>query len=507
MSDSKTERENAELASLPNLAPEEGEVFRIIHKPAFSGPCTFAVKCLWVIIPFALTPLFWFVARIVSANPNSILDYLHCLFALFLITPLLLVLAYRWKNEFILQQSGITLPLIYFQGASRRLHQPWSNLTQVIFSRSQPALNSADQLVLSFQHPEEGRTTPVHIKLSEIDQLDLKKLVYAIVSNAPHAEIQPPLNEVALEFPTVSGIKHLNFQNFTGLWDEEFSTRYSPTLFVPLSPGEVLRGGAIKISELVACGGSAAIYAAKDREGKQIIVKEAVIPKNANAELKAKAIELFNREAMFLSKLDHPHIAKVFDHFVENDHHYEIIEFIDGLDLRRFVKERGPQPDDFVLSWAEQICEILVYLHSQNPPVIHRDLTPDNLVLRVDGQVVLIDFGAANAFVGIATGTMVGKQSYMPPEQLRGKAVPQSDTYSLGGTLYFLLTGKDPVPLEVSQIKAGSEATQDLNPILAKCTAHEVSARYQSSVELLEDIRSIRQQRLIEALGPHKNPS
>ncbi len=140
-----------------------------------------------------------------------------------------------------------------------------------------------------------------------------------------------------------------------------------------------------------------------------------------------------------------------------------------------------------------------MYLHSQNPPVIHRDLTPDNLVLRVDGQLVLIDFGAANAFVGTATGTMVGKQSYMPMEQLRGKSVPQSDIYSLGGTIYFLLTGRDPTPLEVSQVKSGTILPTSLNPLLAKCTAVEVADRFRSSEEFLTAIRKIREQRVVEA--------
>ena len=498
MNESNSQKDDA---ALPAVSTPDGGVYRIVHKSAYAGNCTFALKCLWVLLPFACFSLVIFLAQTNMSMANGFLNFAACALPLFFIGSFLSLLLCKWKKEFELSQWGIAFPLIYLGAASYSLRRPWSDLTKVVFARSNSELTSADQLVLSFESSG-AKATLIHIKLTDIDQLDLKKLIYAIANNAAHAEIQPPLNEVALEFPTVNGIKHLNFQNFTGLWDEEFSTRYSPTLFVPLSPGEELRGGAIKISELVACGGSAAIYAAKDRVGTQIIVKEAVIPKNANEELKAKAIELFNREAHFLSKLDHPHIAKVLDHFVENEHHYEIIEYIDGLDLRRFVKERGAQPDDFVLNWAEQICEILVYLHSQTPPVIHRDLTPDNLVLRLDGQVVLIDFGAANAFVGIATGTMVGKQSYMPPEQLRGKAVPQSDTYSLGGTLYFLLTGRDPVPLEVSQIKDGDKATKDLNPILAKCTAHEVSDRYQSSVELLEEIRRIRRERMIEELAP-----
>jgi serine/threonine protein kinase len=102
---------------------------------------------------------------------------------------------------------------------------------------------------------------------------------------------------------------------------------------------------------------------------------------------------------------------------------------------------------------------------------------------------------------------MVGKQSYMPPEQLRGKAVPQSDIYSFGGTLYFLLTGRDPTPLEVSQVEEDSNLSLNLNPLLAKCTAVEVAGRYNSAVELLHDIRKIRDQRRVEAVSlPAHNP-
>jgi len=82
--------------------------------------------------------------------------------------------------------------------------------------------------------------------------------------------------------------------------------------------------------------------------------------------------------------------------------------------------------------------------------VIHRDFTPDNLVLQNDGKLVAIDFGAANEFIGNATGTFVGKHAYIAPEQFRGKASPQSDLYAMGGTLYYLLTGEDPLALSVS---------------------------------------------------------
>ncbi len=499
-----SEDRSIKATSLSPVSPNKGGVYRIEHKPSFGKGSTLLLRMTWPLLIFAG----YYLAAVVHASyfPGTfflVAAAIGAMSALFLFIAYFALLSCLIKRDFILRQSGITVPILYYWAGKGRLSWSWSQLNRVVFSRSVPELTAADQVVLTFHNSQLQQEANIHIKLKEIEQLALKKLMYAIVTNAPTAVIEPPLEKVALEFPTVTGIKHLNFQSFTSLWDEEFSTRYAPTLFVPLIPDAQLRNGTITISELVACGGSAAIYAAKDSDGKQIIIKEAVIPNNASESLKTKAIELFNREALLLSKLDHPHIAKVYDHFVENEHHYEVIEYIDGLDLRRFVKERGPQPDDFVLNWAEQICEILVYLHTQDPPIIHRDLTPDNLVLRVDGQLVLIDFGAANAFVGTATGTMVGKQSYMPPEQLRGKAVPQSDIYSLGSTCYFLLTGKDPTPLEVSQVNKEKtpDASINLNPLLAKCTAVDVSDRYSSALEVLQEIRNIRQQRLIEAVS------
>ncbi|MDZ4836869.1 MAG: serine/threonine-protein kinase [Candidatus Melainabacteria bacterium] len=495
---------NSSTNVLPSVSSHESRVHRVALAPPFRMVSMVALQFLSLLVPFACYFVFLVFEQVRTGalTGSSINGAPIALGFVVFYTALLLC----WLNkDFVLSQSGIRLPFVYFWSAYGRLNRNWSELTHIIFSRSTDQLTTADQLVLTFQNGGDQTIVRVCVKLAQIDQLYLKKLMYAIVSNAPLAVIEPPLDKVALEFPTVSGIKHLNFHSFTSLWDEEFSTRYSPTLFVPLAPDDELKNGAIKISELVACGGSAAIYSAKDRDGTQVIVKEAVIPKNAHEDLRAKAIEMFDREAVLLSKLNHPNIAKVFDHFVENEHHYEVLEFIDGLDLRRFVKERGPQPEDFVLNWAEQICEILVYLHSEDPPIIHRDLTPDNLVLRVDAQLVLIDFGAANAFVGTATGTMVGKQSYMPPEQLRGKAVPQSDIYSLGATLYFLLTGQDPVPLAMSQVDKSINVSKTMNELLARCTATEVAGRHETAIHLLQEIRSIRSRLGMDAVTlPHK---
>jgi len=129
-------------------------------------------------------------------------------------------------------------------------------------------------------------------------------------------------------------------------------------------------------------------------------------------------------------------------------------------------------------------------LHSQNPPIIHRDVTPDNLVLDRTGSIKLIDFGAANEFIATATGTLVGKQSYISPEQFRGKAVPQSDIYALGCTLYYLATGVDPEAL--SQSTLTSEATAKmtaLSALISSCTAMEVEDRLSSMAAVSEQAR------------------
>lgn len=484
------------------ISPEEQDsVFNIAHKQPHEKLSNFWLRFLLPNSLCAAAFLVFSLVVLLTKQSFSVLILQGCLLAFALLVAYTSLLLVQLKSEFILRKNSLTLPAIYFMASGWRLTWNWDNLIRVAFSRSNDRIEKADQLVLTFEEDHTHKQFNIHIGLKDIDQLDLKKLVYAIVNSAPGAAFTPPINEVALEFPTVSGIKQINFQDFTSLWDEEFSTRYSPTLFVPLQAGHKLRNGSITISELAACGGSAAIYSAQDSQEVHIIVKEAVIPKHSPQAVKDKALELFNREAFLLSKLDHPNIAKVLDHFVENDHHYEIIEYIDGLDLRRFVKERGPQPAEFVLNWLEQICEILDYLHNQNPPIMHRDLTPDNLVLRIDGSLVLIDFGAANAFVGTATGTMVGKQSYMAPEQIRGKSAPQSDIYSLGCTSYFLLTGKDPTPLETSQVDLQTGLTQSINTFLARCTALELNERYQSASAALEKIRTMRAEMQYEAIA------
>jgi serine/threonine protein kinase len=114
------------------------------------------------------------------------------------------------------------------------------------------------------------------------------------------------------------------------------------------------------------------------------------------------------------------------------------------------------------------MCDILKYLHSQEPPVVHRDFTPDNIILQPDGRLKLIDFSVAQHKKDPNSSDCGGKHSYTPPEQFRGAASPQSDRYALGATLYFLATGIYPVPISTSHLPAtDSESTNILNKIIS----------------------------------------
>ncbi len=292
---------------------------------------------------------------------------------------------------------------------------------------------------------------------------------------------------IALQRDILTGQPVQLDDSYTKMWEDSLAQRFEVTNFVPLMGGHELRNGSLKILMLLACGGMSSIYLARNHSGERLVVKELSLPDGTPDSNLTKIHEMFAREAQILAKLDHPHIVKVHDHFIEDGRNYLILDYIPGLSLRQQVQMHGPFKDADVIEIAKQLCDIFIYLHEHNPPIIHRDLTPDNLVIHSqDRKVTLIDFGAANEFISSVTGTLVGKQCYIPPEQFRGQAVPQSDLYALGGTLHFLLTGEDPEPITQSHPrKANKTVSLALDDLVAKLTAVEPEDRIQSAHELL----------------------
>ncbi|MEZ5425252.1 MAG: protein kinase [Pyrinomonadaceae bacterium] len=200
------------------------------------------------------------------------------------------------------------------------------------------------------------------------------------------------------------------------------------------------------IVHLIGKGGMGEVYLAVDqRLGSAVALKRTFF---SDDDLLASA---FEREARILANLRHPILPKVSDHFIEGDNQFLVMEHITGDDLsKRLEKTNQPFPLSWVLFWADQLLDALHYLHTHEPPIIHRDIKPQNLKLTNDNHIVLLDFGLSKNSVGetriTTTGSVVGyTPHYAPMEQIRGTGTnAQSDIYSLSATLYQLLTNTVP---------------------------------------------------------------
>ncbi len=276
--------------------------------------------------------------------------------------------------------------------------------------------------------------------------------------------------------------------SYDQLWESLSSKIFELTAFTPLPPNFRCRNNTLTIIRQFSSGGFSAVYLAEDNDGAKVVLKESVLPFGVDDQLKKKASEQFAREATLLTQLRHPQIARVLDHFMENGRHYLLLEYLPGKTLRQLIHEEGPTGEGLCISWSLQMCEILSYLHEQEIPIVHRDLAPDNMIVSETGKIFLIDFGSANEFVGAATGTLVGKHGYMSPEQIRGKATPVSDLYSLGQTLYYCLTGCDPLPLKPASFQADPSPFKSL---ITRTTSLDVPTRPPSARILSEEITKL----------------
>lgn len=328
--------------------------------------------------------------------------------------------------------------------------------------------------------------------LAGFSPTDLDNLFIALARWADPMTLNPDV--ISLQRDVLSGTSVNIASSYTRMWEESLRQRFEATNFVPLVGGQELQNGRLKVLLLLACGGQSSVYLATDSSGARFVLKELTAAVDDSQTL-VKLHELFAREAAILAKLDHANIVKILDSFVENDRDYLLLNFVNGISLRQHVEMHGPFSEHEVMQIARTIADILVYLHGQVPAVIHRDLTPDNFVVReYDREVVLIDFGAANEFVAKVTGTMIGKQCYIPPEQFRGYSVPQSDLYALGATLFYLLTGKDPTPISMSSPREiMPSVSEHMDTIVRRLTAIEPEHRIQTAVDLAQLLRGVPQ--------------
>jgi len=191
------------------------------------------------------------------------------------------------------------------------------------------------------------------------------------------------------------------------------------------------------------------VYRARDLHFSNVVKLVAVKEMINNASdplIRQTIVQNFEREANLLATLHHVAIPRIYDYFTEDTRSYLVLEYIHGKDLEAVISEAsGFLPEDQIISWAIQICDVLAYLYAHKPdPIIFRDMKPSNVMINHAGEVVLVDFGIAKTFQSGQKGTMIGTEGYSPPEQYRGEATPLADIYSLGATLHHAITRRDP---------------------------------------------------------------
>ena len=217
-----------------------------------------------------------------------------------------------------------------------------------------------------------------------------------------------------------------------------------------LDPGSVLNAR-YEIVRRIGGGGMGAVYLAKDRNlGDAPRAVKEMVEAHLDPALHEKAIGDFKRESLLLTSLEHPSIPTIYDYFYDESlgRFYLVMKFISGGDLAsRLRNAPGSKIDEkTVADWGMQTADVLEYLHSRPKPIIYRDLKPANLMIDGNtGRIMVIDFGIARWVKQEEKGvTAVGTMGYAPPELFGGRVEPRSDVYSLGATMFHLLTGSDP---------------------------------------------------------------
>jgi DNA replication ATP-dependent helicase Dna2 len=249
---------------------------------------------------------------------------------------------------------------------------------------------------------------------------------------------------------------------------------------MPLTPGCILNNR-YQIKELLGQGGFGAVYRAWDLH----MCESCVVKENLNNA--PEIAEQFEREAKILFRLKHSGLPSVFDYFNDTKQGlYLVMEFIDGQNVDEIITKQGPFSESEAIKIICQLCGVLEYLHEQNPPIIHRDIKPQNIIITSKGKAVLVDFGLAKSFYQnkkTTTGALGYSPYYSPPEQYKQLGTDvRSDMYSLGATSFTLLSGQIPSEsfLRLNNNQSISNVNIELVKIIEKAMAFKPEDRYLS---------------------------
>ena len=256
------------------------------------------------------------------------------------------------------------------------------------------------------------------------------------------------------------------------------------------------------IQEVIGVGGMGSVYRARDLHfpnvTKLVAVKE-MINMAPDPLVRQTIVQNFEREANLLATLNHPAIPRIYDYFSEEDRSYLVLEFVHGKDLESIINDtNGFLPEEQVLGWAIQLCDVLSFLHNHKPdPIIFRDMKPSNIMINSNGDVILVDFGIAKTFQVGQKGTMIGTEGYSPPEQYRGEATHVADIYALGATLHHALTRRDPrlePPFSFAERplrRINSRVSPELEAVINTSLQYNPAERFPSAAEMKEALMGV----------------
>lgn len=489
----------------------------------------------------AIAYLAWLALH--GINPSTtifLVAWVVALVAVVVFNPLTIVQLLQ-PTHIELNESGIRYHWLRLLFSARTPLIPWDRVSHV--TTNSKTIMKQDEVVLEFNVIARGSTflerlhyfllgpalawgwltsdrAQIHFNIDGIASSDDRtRLQLGLKKFLPSYRIEP---KVADELNM-----YMKFDSYTSIWLDQLETgkRQRGTA---LETDAMLSNNTYKIVKNIGSGGQAQVYLAQmlktladlsdapgvargetivdmsdlpiaefapeegDVQPSSVVLKEFVLPTQAGKNIRKRVLQNIQREAMLWRKLRHPNIARMIDFFVEDQRAYLVLEHIEGTTLKDLVTTGGAMTERQVVELSIQLCDILGYMHRRQPPILHRDFTPDNLMIDSKGTVKLIDFNVAQQLEAQTTKTVVGKHAYIPPEQFRGKADTRSDIYACGATLYFLLSGSEPEPIsEAHPQKVVPQLSSEIDRIVAKATSTGLSTRYQSCQELKTDLLAL----------------
>lgn len=322
----------------------------------------------------------------------------------------------------------------------------------------------------------------IGIKLWELTAKQKIDLFHALKSYCPSIYLDDKVQEALV------GSSVLREPRYTEIWFSVLSDD-SKERAGDLVQGTTLSHGKYTVLDKLGSGGQAVVYHATEYGGKEVVLKEFRLTPGESIGAKIESAKDFENESAILAQLNHPAIVNMLEVFYESGRVYIVLEKVDGQSLREVVAEHGPMTVAEIDNLAQQMCSILEYLHCLEPAIVHRDFTPDNIILQPDGRLKLIDFSVAERKEKKNRINCAGKHSYTPPEQFAGNACPQSDIYALGATLYFLATGEDPTPI-TNLMLPGEDELSRLSSIVTRCTKLDLNERFESAQWIKAEIEA-----------------